>query len=188
MRQKKVIVFGFAALLIVYGVIVFKNWANQPVSVSGKKSVGSDVKGSSINLVDVESDYFVTKYIDSMRPLEKVVSPQKSILDQQRYSSKNTSEDVQLGITVGKVNSASSLSDNSFVKYRQTYPEIYELVKNEPFYPTGSVAYFKRDGTEKGVFWLFGDKFAAVVVSGNDYKNPNFNGSLQAAISNWRWK
>ncbi len=185
--MKRVILGIFVLISLALG--GFVKWSSQPATGTGRVIVKdeADVKGTSVLLEDLSTRFFQTKTTSNLKFKTKSEAERAPIIGQYLLIDEDRYKNDQLAITIGTVKNQTVL-DISPVQFRKTLPQEYVEVGVDQGYPGGSVVFTKMSGYEKSVFWVSGDKYVAIVVSGGTDRAVELNQSLQSAVQNFVWK
>lgn len=187
MNNKRLLVAAIGLVGIgIIGAAIY--WANQPAEVRlSKNNTNVDVKGEAISLEPFTADSFSTRIIDTLKLKTSTENATAAITGQYLFTDKSSSSGDQLAITIGSATTR-DVSGISLAKFRMIHPDDYDQVSAPSLYPAGAVVFVKRQGYEKSVFWIEGNRYASVVVSGGTEHAAQLDTILQTTLQNWQWR
>jgi hypothetical protein len=189
MKRKRLMVS--VALLggVGLGLLGLNRWMNSPAATTTATLASSQaqgVLGSSAELQPFETAYFTTEIPASLRSKTSTENSRGAIMGSYLWGAIKPTLDDQVGVTIGKLGS-STLGELSAVKLRQNNTALYVAAPLEGA-PAGALVYRRTDTYETAVFWQQNDRYASVVVSGQQQRAAELDQTVHAILGNWSWR
>lgn len=178
--------------LLIIGAIAVLGWQGLSWARGSASTTTSTSNPDALaNQADQPAKIFEGVYFKGTLPANMVVKShsktQRGIaLEQVLVASTNYRVTDQLAITIGKL-PTEGLKELSDINYRQSNKQLYESLKLESA-PIGAVAFSRKDGFEKSVFWPHGSTYASVVVSGEVNRQDILSAALWQTLGGWQWQ
>ena len=179
---------GLIAIIftILAGVGYIYYWASSPAT---SKIITTSTASSVQTLKDqkVSLANFSTVADGDMRIQQDKIGNGSPIFEQVVMLSNNVQAGDQVAITIGTLDSG-GLVESSGIKLRTIQTDNYKPLRSFNSAPEGAIMFAKQNGYEKSVFWSNGNKYAAVVVSGNVARSNQLDALLAKVLKNWTWQ
>jgi hypothetical protein len=167
--------------------ILISKYASSPVVATvSKVSQNTEVKGLQTGYNMLSTSLFEVSIPNTFAQKTSSETPDNSILESYMLAEKYKSGSSQIGITIGKTDSP-SLEDVAFVKQRRLESTNYTQVTPESLSEMSALVFVRNDGSETAIFIKSGNKYAALVVSGQTGLKDSYTNIATELIKTWRW-
>lgn len=164
---------------------VFGSGTSSAVITTDDTSV-NQVKGETQQLSQVQTPYFATRIPTQYVQKRVSETPNAPILAQYLYAETKKLDSAQIGVTIGVLEQP-DFESISLVRQRRNDPAAYSETQMGQVVGTDTLSFVSSDKSEVAVFFMAGDRYAAVVVSGSGDSLATYKEVARGMLASWQW-